>query len=93
MDRGDFEGMRNHLSKIDWDTLLDNTETVDVWWDIIEDIVNKAKDIFIPKKKVLTKILNKHVTHKRTFAAPDTLLNKLKLKRYACNTYKKIATV
>ena len=93
MDRGDFEGMRNHLSKIDWDTLLDNTETVDVWWDIIEDIVNKAKDIFIPKKKVLTKILNKHVTHKRTFAAPDTLLNKLKLKRYAFKTYKKFPTV
>ena len=50
MDKGDYAGMRDHLSKVEWDNLLKEEESVDTWWDIIADKINSGKEIFIPKK-------------------------------------------
>ena len=93
MDKGDFDGMRKYMQGIEWGEVLKDEDSVDVWWDLIESTINKAKDIFIPKKKVFNKPRDKHITHKRTFATPDTLLKKIKLKRYAFKTYKKFPTM
>ena len=34
-----------------------------------------------------------HITHKHTFATPDTLINEIKPKRYAFKAYKKFPTM
>ena len=96
MDKGDYVGMKEHLSMIDWDIILNDEETVDTWWNTIVSIINKAKEIFIPRKKpkpLVNKPPKNQPSYKRTFAAPDSLLKKLKLKRYAFKTYKKFPTV
>ena len=93
MDRGDYDSMRKHMSQIEWDNLLKEGDTVDKWWENIETTINNAKDLFIPKKN------NKPKTNKnskkmkpRTFKAPATLLDKLRLKRYAFKTFKQFPT-
>ena len=51
MDKGDYVGMKEHMSMIDWDKMLGEEETVDTWWNIIVSDINKAKEIVIPRKK------------------------------------------
>ena len=96
MDKGDYIGMREHMSHVKWDELLKEEESVDDWWDVIENTLTKAKDLFVPKKKLNPCFKNpnaKKPPYKRAFAAPDSMLKKIKLKRYAFKTYKKFPTV
>ena len=100
MDKGDYVGMKEYMTHIKWDEILREEESVDVWWDVIEDTLNKAKDLFVPKKKLnpgLNKSKSKNSNNKKTynhaFAAPESMLKKIKLKRYAFKTYKKYPTV
>ena len=82
MNKGDYIGMKSHMSHINWDVLLNEEQSVDVWWDAIEKVLNEAKELFVPKKK-----LHKHTATKasphykqpsytRTFAAPDSMFKK-----------------
>ena len=41
--------------------VLKDNESVDVWWDLIESTLKKAKDFFIPKKKFFNKPSDKHM--------------------------------
>ena len=96
MDKGDYIGMREHMSHVKWDEVLKEEESVDDWWDVIENTLTKAKDLFVPKKKLNPCFKNpnaKKPPYKRAFAAPDSMLKKIKLKRYAFKTYKKFPTV
>ena len=85
VNKGDYVNMKEHMSGINWVTLLDNQEEVDIMWDRFEAEINKAKELFIPKKKF--KNSNKHI-----FQAGSTPLQKLHLKRAAFKTFKKFPT-
>ena len=86
LDKGDYSSMRQEVGETDWDNLLIENESVDIWWDKIENILNSAKEKFIPKKK----ILNNKV--KRSFVAPPSLVDYIKLKRKTYKLYKKYPT-
>ena len=81
--KADFNGMRSHLNNINWEQILESRENVDDCWDYIEEELNNATNIFIPKCK---QSVNKC---KHSFNASDTLLNKIKIKRVAYKHYRK----
>merc|ERR1711974_326398 len=86
VDKGNYEEMREHMSKTVWEDVFKEAEEVDNWWDGFESTLNTAKEKFIPKKKFKQNYV------KRSFSAPQTLLYKLQLKRKAFKQYKKFPT-
>ena len=86
VDKGDYAGMRVSFSNLDWDSLLKTDDDVDTWWDIISSIINDCVDKYVPKKRY------RQNAFKRSFYAPDTLLERIRLKRRAFKYYKKFPT-
>ena len=87
-DRGDYDGMRAEVDKVKWDNLLVESEDCNTWVDNIAEVITNAQKTYVPKKKIHTGS-NKP---KRKFHAPITLLDKIRLKRYAFKQYKKYKT-
>ena len=87
--KGDYNAMREHFSVFDWNGCLGNVDNVDQMWNIIEDELTTARDKFIP----IIKISNNSNYKKHTFHAPQTLLNKIHLKRVAWKLYKQHPTL
>ena len=85
-DKGDFEGLRAHFSNIDWNKTLSDDDDVDSMWNQISSIILNAVDAHVPKKCF------RQNAFKRLFSAPDTLLNKIRLKRLAFKQWKKFPT-
>ena len=87
IDKGDYVGMRNYMSKskAEWDSELHSTN-VDSCWEILDVHITNAKDIYIPKK------LYKANVSKRLFTAPPTLIERVRLKRKTFKHYKKFPT-
>lgn len=85
MTKGNYDQMRKHLSKSkeSWDMLLNNDLTLEMWCSTIVETMEEAKELFIPKK------CSKPNKPKRSFAAPESLLAALRLKRKAFKAYKK----
>ena len=88
LNKGDYDGMRSYVSKVDWDKVISPLKSVDECMNSLEDILNEAKHKFIPEAKP-RKPFNKN---KRNFSSPDTLLSKLDLKRKAFKLFKKYPT-
>ena len=86
IDKGDYNAMRSMISEVKWDDILtpDHDDDVDNWWDKIHSVILSATDLYVPKKKIY-----KQNVFKRPFAAPITLLDKIRLKRNAFKYYKK----
>ena len=86
LSKGDYEGMRADMSKVNWQIELADCDDVDQCWDRIEKKLIEATDKFIPKKK--------HNENKvmRSFIAPVTLLELIQLKRKAFKMYKTFPT-
>ena len=87
INKGDYEAMRTFMREVNWEELLKQEDDIDKWWSVIEGVLNEAKLKFVPQ------ISMKKSTVKRSFTAPSTLLDKLKLKRKAYKQYKKYPTV
>ena len=87
MNKGDYNAMRKSFENKEWDTLLDEKDDVDKWWDIIYTDLEEAKNRFIP-----TKTFSKGKKRKKISTDP-TLLNKFKLKRDLFKAYKKNPTI
>ena len=85
LNKGDYNGMRELLRSTEWEKNLDG-KNVDECWAFIENEINTATELFVPKLKINT---NKP---KHRFSAPDTLINKIKIKRVAYKYYKKFPT-
>ena len=85
INKGNYSKMREqlNLSEEEWDRLLDNNKSLDDWSDIFVNIIEEAKEKFIPKKRF------NPTQPKRTFEAPLTLLSALQFKRKAFKNYKK----
>ena len=92
MKKADYKGMKQYFSIIDWDSILDSSLSVNEWWEIIVTHLNEAKDKFIPKIKNKLNNINKPSNSARHFPVPDSLQNKLRLKRTAFKTFKKFPT-
>ena len=86
LSKGDYEGMRNYMSEVNWPNELADCEDVDQCWEKIEVKILEATDKFIPKKKF------KDNQVMRSFIAPVTLLETIQLKRKAFKTYKTYPT-
>ena len=86
VDKGDYDKMREFVREIDWNQLLTSEKNVDEYWREIQNVINTAKEKYIPTKKIGTN--NK----RRTFAAPQTLLDKIREKRRAFKMFKKYPT-
>ena len=80
--KGDFEGMRTYINQINWDEELLDADSVDTCWEKIHNHITIAKDRYIPKKRF------KNSQVQRSFAAPETLLHTIQLKRKAYKMYK-----
>lgn len=87
LDKGDYVSMRKEVGEVDWDNLLNDSESVDQWWDNLENVLNSAKEKFIPKKKIPTNKVN------RSFVAPKSLLETIQLKRKTYKLYEKYPTI
>ena len=86
VNKGDYVQMRKHVGEVDWDNKFENANDATDMVNILDNVMNEAKDIFIPKK------IHKNNFTKRTFSAPLTLLLRIKLKRAAFKTYKRFPT-
>ena len=75
INKGDFEGMRDFMSKIDWSDILKENNTIDQVWNDFETILNKAKEKFVPLRKQ-----NSKSRPVRSFTAQPTLLYFIQLK-------------
>ena len=87
INKGDYNEMRKYVDQVDWDTSFEGTNDAGEMVDILDRIVTKACDKFIPKKAY------RHNHIKRNFTAPPTLLLKLQLKRSAFKKYKQYPTI
>ena len=87
VDKGDYDGMRESLSKINWDEELNPESDVDTWWSTIDSIIDENVDKYVPKKRY------RQNAFKRSFSAPVTLIERIRMKRKAFKTYKKFPTV
>ena len=86
VDKGDYCSMRAFISSVDWDSILLPDDDLDIWWSSILSVVLEAVDLYIPKKTY-----KKHA-FKRSFSAPNTLINRITLKRRVFSHYKKFPT-
>ena len=84
LDKGDFGGMRDYVSKIDWKLKLKDGDSLNDWSGEFLKCMEEAKSIFVPKKR-----FSPHKP-KRKFAAPVTLLETIQLKRKAFKRKKTI---
>ena len=87
-EKGNYTEMRDFVKKCDWNKLFDKNSDVEVWKDNLENVLNEAKDRFIPKI-VIKDGINKS---KRTFPADKSILDKIHDKRKAFAYYKKYPT-
>ena len=53
-DRGDFEGLRQHLHDTDWSEVANDTSNTNVKWEAFKSIVQEGIDKFIPKVQIRT---------------------------------------
>ena len=72
-DKGNYTEMRDFVKKCDWNKLFDENSDVEVWKDNLENVLNEARDKFIPKI-VIKDGINKS---KRTFPADKSILEKI----------------
>ena len=86
LDKGDFDGMREYISKVEWNEKLKDTDNLNEWASNFNHIIEEAKTKFIPMKSFNP---NKPI---RKFAAPITLLEALQMKRKAFKKKKKYNT-
>ena len=49
INRGDFDSMRNYVRSVDWNTMLDNDSSLDIWWENFYETYNYCVEHFIPK--------------------------------------------
>ena len=87
INKGDFDGMRNFMSKIDLSNILKENNTIDQVWNGFENVLNKVKEKFVPFRKH-----NSKSRPVRSFTAQPTLLYYIQLKRSAFKTWKKFPT-
>ena len=87
VDKRDYDAMRESFSKIDWDEKLNPECDVDTWWSTIDSIIDANVDKHVPTKRYRQNVF------KRSFTAPVTLIERVRLKRKAFKTYKKFPTV
>ena len=88
-DKGNYDEMRSYVDRVNWDDLLKDGNDVDCWMDEIEKIVLDAHEKYVPKRK----FTSNPNTKKKTFQAPITLLDKIRLKRTLFKKYKKYRTI
>ena len=86
VNKGDYQGMREHIRNTDWDTIITDESTVNECWNKIDSVVGDAINTFIPSKFF-------NPNQKRHKYIPNlTLLDKVRLKRRAYKHYKKYPT-
>ena len=90
-DKGDFDGMRTYLREINWDDRLTSEVSVDETWKVIQDELIKSINIFVPKKKFKQGLSNSNKP--RRDPIPQTLLDKIHLKRRAFKYFKRYPTI
>ena len=83
INKGNYDKMREHMKAIDWDSKLDESHTLCQWMTTTVEIVDEAKELYIPKKSYNPNF------KKKTFEAPITLLSALQMKRKAFKVFKK----
>ena len=84
--KGDYEGMRKFVNDYDWSNILDKEKSVDDCWTEIKGVIKSAIDKFIPLKKVSS------YCKPRKDPIPESLLEKVRLKRRLYKYYKKYPT-
>ena len=86
MNKADFNQMRSYIRNVDWEKELDANMSRDEWGDVIVNKMEEAKELYVPKKYFKKDFV------KRNFAAPDSLISALRLKRKCFKQYKKHPT-
>ena len=80
--------IRNYFENTDWDLIFQNDiidqAVVDEQLHKIEDVINSAKEKFIPTKT----IHKKSITYKKKFPTPQSLIDLFHHKRKAFKYYK-----
>ena len=84
IDKGDYQGMKNFLRQVNWSEKLDNL-SVDESWTSIHDVIKTAMDKFIPK-------MRNNPNKKRRIPVPQSVLDKIRLKRRLYKMWKKYPT-
>ena len=89
LEKGDYSGIRKHFENTDWDLIfqdgLIDQAVVDEQLHKIEEVINTAKEKFIPKKTIYKKSIN----YKKKFPTPQSLKDLFHHKRTAYKYYKK----
>ena len=86
VDKGDYCAMRTFMASVDWDSLLSEDDGVDCLWDKIFSVILEAVELYVPQKTY------KGNNVRRSFTAPVTLLDRIRLKRRAYKHFKKFPT-
>ena len=85
--KGDYVNMKKEMAIVDWFSELKEELSVDEMWGKIEKRINDSMYKFIPQRKQTNTF-----KIKKPFQAPDTLLQKVRLKRDAFKRYKTFPT-
>ena len=86
--KGNFDDMRVSVNNVNWDELLNEETDINCWINEITNVILDAQEQYVPKRKI-----NTNTKSKRTFQAPITLLDKIRLKRKLFKIYKKYPTI
>ena len=87
-EKGNYTGMRDFVKNCDWNVLFNKNSNVDEWKENLENVLNDARDKFVPKI-VIKETCNKP---KRSFPANKSILEKIHDKRKAFAYFKKYPT-
>ena len=87
LSKGDYDGMREYIKQTDWSEILVEDSSVDDCWSGIKSVLTDAMDKYIPCKK--SRVNGKP----RREPLPETLLDKVRLKRRLYKYWKKYRTV
>ena len=89
LEKGDYDKIRNHFEATDWDSFFHNDvidqAVVDEQLNKIEEVINIAKEKFIPTKTIHKKSVN----YKKKFPTPQSLIDLFHHKRRAFRYYRK----
>ena len=86
MDKGNYIAMREEIGITDWNSILSDDLSVEESWKKLEDIINYAKVKYIPIKKT------HYQSKQRKNTVPNSVLDKIRIKRRAFKMYKKYRT-
>ena len=89
INKGNYNEMRSFVKGVPWDAIITDEMNVNDTWEVINDMLQVAKEKFIPKIKISC-AKNQRVFNK---TVPMTMLNKIHIKRRAHKLYKKFPTI